>query len=233
MTFLTPSRYYNLSPWLAWPISVFALVLSGFLMVEIFDLGAEVSAFYYLVLLLLLPVIMFLSTPFMRVAGIYKYYSPLFLTFGETNTRFEIHSGPSIDYLLDLRGVKPGQDMQRTVLAFYLQGILSIAEKIEQGEIPPEEVEIVGTSYFFSDRSVERMGFEVSSGGWMHRLNLMANFLELTFLNSLSSGKFDIPNVLKVKRASMTGQRLLEHREYIERLYDRMATERNRAYQQQ
>jgi hypothetical protein len=131
MTFLTPSRYYNLSPWLAWPISVFALVLSGFLMVKVFDLGAEVSAFYYLVLLLLLPVIMFLSTPFMRVAGIYKYYSPLFLTFGETNKRFEI------------------------------------------------------------------------------------------------------PNVLKVKRASMTGQRLLEHREYIERLYDRMATERNRAYQQQ
>jgi hypothetical protein len=228
MTFLKPNRYYKLSPWLAWPLSVLALLLSGFIITEILDLVSEVSALYYLLLFPLLPFLMFLSTPFMRVAGIYKYYSPLFLTFGETGKRFEIHSGPSIDYLLHLRGIKPGQKMQRTVLAFYLQGILSIAAKIEQGEVPPEEVEVVGTSYFFSDRSVERMGFEVGAAGWLHRINLIANVVELTFLHSLSAGKLEIPNVLRVKRANMTGKRLLEHREYIERLYQRMATERNR-----
>lgn len=228
MTFLKPSRYYKLSPWLAWPLSVLALLLSGFLISKIFDLTSEVSVFYSLVFFLILPLIMFLSTPFMRVAGIYKYYSPLFLTFGETGKRFEIHSGPSIDYFLDLQGIKPGQEMQRTVLAFYMQGILSIAAKIEQGEVPPEEVEVVGTSYFFSDRSAERMGFEVGAAGWLHRINLMANIVELTFLHSLSAGKLEIPNLLKVKRASMTGKRLLEHRDYIERLYGRMATERNR-----
>lgn len=77
-------------------------------------------------------------------------------------------------------------------------------DKIEQGEVPPQEVEVVGTSYFFSDHSVERMGFEVGPAGWIHRIKLMANFVELTFLHSLFAGKFEVPNLLKVKRASMT-----------------------------
>lgn len=230
MTFLTPDRYYNMPPLLAWLLATMGLIISGIVIGEIFEAADDISVLYYLVFFLALPVIIFLSTPFTRVAGIYKYHSPLFLTFGETDKRFEIHSGPSIDYLLHLRGIEPGREMQRTVLAFYLQGILHIAMKIEQGEVPPEEVEIVGTSYFFSNRSVERMGFEVGPAGWVHRINLAVNFVELTFLNSLSAGKFQVPNLLKVKRASMTGKRLLEHREYIERLYDRMATERNRAW---
>ncbi|SEQ34290.1 hypothetical protein [Neolewinella agarilytica] len=226
-----PDRYYGLHPAFAWLIS---LVMAGFgLMVTfaVFEVDDSLGFFGDMLgLLLIAPLLMFLWTPFIRVAGWYKYYSPLFLVFGESKTRIEIHSGPSVDYLLHLRGIPPGKELQRTVLAFYLQGLLNIADKVASSE-DPATVEIVGTSYFFSDRSVERMGFQVSPGGWLHRINLVFSFLELFLLNSLSAGKVKVPNIFKVKKASMSGERLLEHREYIQRLYDRMATERNRAWE--
>lgn len=231
-----PDRYYNLPAWLAWCLSSIGAIGAGVLMNILFS-ATDTSAWYWLLGPFLLPPVVLLSTPLMRVTGIYKYYSPLFLTFGEKPERYEIHSGPGIDYLLHLRGVKPGAEMKRTVLAFYLQGLLKIAEQIEhrQGEEntpKAADVNIVGTSYFFSDRSVERMGFSVSSGGWFHRLNLILNFPELTILNSLAVGKLDIPNVLQVKQAQMTGETLLEHRDYILRLYRRVATARNLQYQE-
>jgi hypothetical protein len=226
-----PDKYYGLSPWLAWLISIVLGIAGIAVMRQVFDYS-EGRNFLSPVfgIFLVAPLLMLLMTPLLRVVGAYKYYSPLFLVFGEKKDRLEIHSGPSIDYLLHLRGITPGPELKRTVLAFYLQGLLNIADKVAEAE-DPAAVEIVGTSYFFSDRSVERMGFEVSSGGWFHRLNLMFNFLELLLLNSLTAGKVDFPNVLKVKKARMTGAQLLEHRPYIQRLYERMATTRNRAWE--
>ena len=226
-----PDKHYGLHPILAWLISLVMAGLGGWATGIIFDLGEDYGFFAQLFgLVLAAPLLMLLLTPIMRVAGLYKYYSPLFLVFGESKKRMEIHSGPSIDYLLHLRGITPGKELQRTVLAFYLQGLLNIADKVAESE-DPAAVTIVGTSYFFSDRSVERMGFEVSPGGWFHRINLMFSFFELFLLNSLSAGKVNVPNIFKVKKASMSGERLLEHREYIQRLYDRMATERNRDWE--
>lgn len=226
-----PDRYYGLSPWLAWPISIVLAIVGLAVMRQVFDYSEGRNFLSPVIgIFLVAPLLMLLMTPLLRVIGTYKYYSPLFLVFGEKKDRFEIHSGPSIDYLLHLRGISPGPELQRTVLAFYLQGMLNIADKVAEAE-DPGAIEIVGTSYFFSDRSAERMGFKVSSGGWFHRLNLMFNFLELFFLNSLTAGKVDVPNVLKVKKATMTGAQLLEHRAYIQRLYERMATARNREWE--
>lgn len=226
-----PDRHYGLHPIPAWLISLLMAGLGGWVIGTVFDLGENYGFLAQIAgLFLAAPLLMQLLTPIMRVAGLYKYYSPLFLVFGESKKRMEIHSGPSIDYLLHLRGIAPGKELQRTVLAYYLQGLLNIADKVAASE-NPAAVEIVGTSYFFSDRSVERMGFEVSPGGWFHRINLMFNFLELFLLNSLAAGKVDVPNIFKVKKARMNGERLLEHRQYIQRLYERMATERNRAWE--
>ncbi len=237
MSFPLPDRYYNMSPILAWLVSIGGMLVAATIISWFFD-RLDVSQWYWLLLPVLLPLIVLITTPLMRVSGLYKYYSPLFLVLSETKTRFEIHSGPSIDYLIHLRGVAPGDQLKRSVLAFYLQGLLKMAEKIEGADTGAKngtkatDVAIVGTSYFFSDSSVERMGFKVSSGSLFQRFNLILNFPELTLLNSLAAGKLAIPNILKVKKATMTGQTLLEHREYIQRLYDRLATERNRQYLQ-
>ncbi len=100
MTFIVPDRYYNFSPW------------------------------YYLLLIPVAPLFVLLSTPFLRRTKTYKYYSALFLTFGETAKRFEIHSGPSIDYLMFLRGVAPGEELKRAVLGFYFPSLnLFLAKK--------------------------------------------------------------------------------------------------------
>ncbi len=226
-----PDKYYGLHPILAWLLSILLAVAGFSIMAAVSRVDIGWGFFGQMLgLFLVAPLLMTLTTPILRVVGAFKYYSPLFLVFGESKTRIEIHSGPSIDYLLHLRGVRPGQELQRTVLAFYLQGLLNIADKVSEAE-DPSAITIEGTSYFFSDRSVERMGFKVSPGGWFHRLNLLFSFLELFLLNSLSAGKMDIPNIFKVKKASMTGDRMLEHREYLQRLYDRMATERNREWE--
>lgn len=227
--FRFPNRFYDRSSWLIVPL---AAVMTAAVFMIMISLDSLAGSFLGTMLLLVLfaPFLTFLSTPLLRVTGAFKYYSALFLTFGETPKRFEIHSGLGIDYLLFLRGVPPGKAMKQTVLGFYLQGLLNIAAKVET--LPnPAAVKIVGTSWFFSDRSVERMGFTVSRGGWFHLVNLLFNFIELTILNSLTAGRVALPNVFRVKQASMNGQDLLAHRAYIQRLYERMATDRNRVFE--
>lgn len=86
----------------------------------------------------------------------------------------------------------------------------------------PESVTIVGTSYFFSDRTVQKIGFELIEPSLFYRINLFANFLDLVWMYSLAQGKWAIPKVWKAKKVKITGKKLVEHKVHLEVLYDKL-----------
>ena len=80
----------------------------------------------------------------------------------------------------------------------------------------------VGTSYFFNNRTLHRMGFEIIHPSLFYRLNLFINFIDLIWMYSLSQGKLLIPKIWNAKKASISGAKLIESKKVIEDLYDKM-----------
>ena len=66
------------------------------------------------------------------------------------------------------------------------------------------------------------MGFDIKNPSLFYRLNLFINFIDLIWMYSLSQGKLSIPNLWKAKKASISGDELIEGKKVIEDLYDKM-----------
>ena len=66
------------------------------------------------------------------------------------------------------------------------------------------------------------MGFEVEDPSLFHRVNLIANFIDLSWMYSLSQGKPKIPKIWNAKNAKISGAKLIERKKMIEELYERL-----------
>jgi hypothetical protein len=102
-----------------------------------------------------------------------------------------------------------------------MEGLIQLIQLIENKSIP-ENVHIIGTSYFFNQRTLHKMGFEDVNPSLLYRINLFMNCIDLTWMYSLSKGKFSIPKFWKATKASISGARLVESKKDIEDLYDKM-----------
>lgn len=214
--------FYNLPKVLQWVLALLLLV-SGFLpALAIIELGysyplAYVLFFFYI------PIGQFSFTPFFTLLGVYRYYSPMLLGYTPSDTQIDLHSGGSFDYLFVMRNYNPGIEMRNRLLLFQLEGLKKIIQLIED-KVVPESVNIVGTSYFFSNRTVQRIGFELIEPSLFYRINLLGNFLDLVWMYSLAQGKWAIPKVWQAKKVQITGQKLVEHKVQLDALYEKLSS---------
>ena len=176
---------------------------------------------FYLLFLIYVPIVQFAATPFFTLLGIYKYYSPMLLGYMANDNQIDLHSGGSFDYLFVMRKYKSGIEMRNRLLIFHLEGLIYIIRQIENNSIS-EKVNIVGTSYFFNNRTLHKMGFEVENPSLFYRLNLIANFIDLSWMYSLSKGKLSIPKIWNAKNAKISGAKLIEKKKMIEELYEKL-----------
>ena len=174
---------------------------------------------FYLLFLIYVPIVQFAATPFFTLVGIYKYYSPMLLGYMANDNQIDLHSGGSFDYLFVMRKYKSGIEMRNRLLIFYLEGLIYIIRQIENKSIS-EKVNIVGTSYFFNNRTLYKMGFEVENPSLFYRVNLIANFIDLLWMYSLSQGKLSIPKIWNAKNAKISGAKLIESKKMIEELHE-------------
>jgi len=137
------------------------------------------------------------------------------------DSQIDLHSGSSFDYLFVMRKYKSGIEMRNRLFIFYLEGLISMIELIENKSIP-ETVNIIGTSYFFNHRTLHKMGFEIENPSLFYRVNLYVNFFDLCWMYSLSQGKFSIPKLWNVKKAKISGTKLVESKKVITALFERM-----------
>lgn len=214
------NNFYKQPKLFQW-IAAILLLLIGFLPALVIIERGHSQPLFYLIFLIYVPIAQFAATPFFTLVGTYKYYSPMLLGYMANDKQIDLHSGGSFDYLLVMRRYKSGIEMRNRLLIYHLEGLINLIQLIENRSIP-ETVNIVGTSYFFNNRTLHRMGFEIVNPSLFYRLNLFVNFIDLIWMYSLSQGKLLIPKIWNAKKACITGMKLIESKKRIEELYEKM-----------
>ena len=212
--------FYKQPKILQW-IEAILLLLFGFLpALSIIEKGHS-QPIFYLLFIIYVPIGQLAFTPIFSLIGVYKYYSPMLLGYMANDRQIDLHSGGSFDYLFVMRRYRAGIEIRYKLLLYHIEGLIKIIELIEKKSIP-ETVSIVGTSYFFNDRPLSKMGFEIVNPSIFYRLNLFINFIDLIWMYSLSQGKLSIPKLWNAKKAIISGAKLIESKMIIQDLYDKM-----------
>lgn len=212
--------FYKQPKLLQWTVAILLLILGFLPALTIIEKGHS-NPLFYLLLILYIPLGQFAFTPFFTLTGVYQYYSPMLLGYMANTKQIDLHSGGSFDYLMVMRKYKSGIEMRNRLLLYHVEGLLKLIQRIENNSIPPT-VHIIGTSYFFNQRTLEKMGFELARPSFFYRLNLFVNFIDLFWMYSLSKGKWSIPKIWHARKASITGAQLIASKIRLEELYARM-----------
>ncbi|MDQ3557552.1 MAG: hypothetical protein M3409_12375 [Gemmatimonadota bacterium] len=181
-----------------------------------------------LALPLLIPVWETACAPFFRLAGIHRYFSPLLFAEAPEPGTLVVHGGTLWDYLLHLRWSERGRATRRRTLGFYLDGFLAIAADVERGRLSPDTT-ITGTSYFFNERTARSFGFALHPVDPAQRRELLLNFPVLLCKTSFAEGRLAVPDLSRLRRASITGAGLLRSRDRMRALRARLRQSRGTA----
>ena len=207
----------NIVQWLA----TILLLVGGFLPALFLIQKGQAQPFFYVLFILYIPLAQFAFTPLLRLTGVYTYYSPMLIGYMANDKEIDLHSGGSFDYLFVMRKYKSGIELRNRLLMYHLEGLLHLIQLIEHKALP-ETLTISGTSYFFNKRTLQKLGFEMIKPTLFFKLNLFLNLIDLTWMYSLSKGKFSIPKIWQAKKASISGAQLIEHKQFIEGLLEKM-----------
>ena len=214
------NKFYEQSIFLQWLEAILLLIVGFYPAIMIIELSYS-QPLSGLLFFIYLPLGQFAITPLFKLSGVYKYYSPMLLGYMANQLQIDLHSGGSFDYLFVMRKLKKGIELRRALLTYHLEGLLNIISQIEEGAIP-KTVTIVGTSYFFNERTINKLGFELQRPSLFYRINLFVNFIDLTWMYALAQGHFAIPKLWKANKAQIEGGKLLEKKEMIKLLYEKL-----------
>jgi hypothetical protein len=212
--------FYKQPKVLVWIQTIFLLVVGLIVAVIIIERGYSQPLFYF-GFILYIPISQFLFTPIYKLTGCYTYYSPMLLGYMVNDKEIDLHSGTSFDYLFVLNKFKLGTPLRNRIMMYHLQGLLKIIQLIEDEHIPAS-VNIIGTSYFFSERTLNNLGFQLEKATLFYRINLFINFIDLFWMYSLSKGKLAIPRVWDAKKAKITGDMLVAQKTKFEGFYQKL-----------
>ena len=214
------NHFYKQPKIVVWIESIFLLLIGIVLGILIIVKGND-NAMYYLGFFLYVPVSQFLFTPIYTLTGGYTYYSPMLLGYMANDTQIDLHSGTSFDHLFVLRKYSSGTPLRNRILLYHLEGLLQLIQLLEEQRIP-ESVNIVGTSYFFNDRTLLKLGFQIEKASVFYRINLLINGIDLFWMYSLSQGKLAIPTLWDAKKASIQGNQLVQSKPKLHALYQHL-----------
>jgi hypothetical protein len=212
--------FYKQPKYLVWLESIFLLMIGLMLGITIIDKGYS-HPLFYLAFIIYVPISQFLFTPIHKLTGGYTYYSPMLLGYMANDKQIDLHSGTSFDHLFVLRKYKSGTVLRNRIMMYHLEGLLRLIQLIEEKHIPAS-VNIIGTSDFFSKRTLSNLGFQTEKATLFYRVNLFINFIDLFWMYSLSKGKLAIPTVWDAKKAKITGDALVVQKTKFEGIYQKL-----------
>ena len=211
------NRFYTYPKVVQWFFAIVLLLIS-LVFIGIWLDFIMVNFLLYFTFPLMAPIFQFCFTPFFTLIGMYQYKSPMLLVYGASDKKYDLHNGTGFDYWFVMRKIKPGIPTQNKILEYYLEGLLNIVKEMEEGIIP-ETITISGTSYFFSESTAKRLGFDIVPPPGFLKFNQYMNFLDLLWMYSRAKGKLTFPNLKNVKAATIKGSALRANKDYLEKLY--------------
>jgi hypothetical protein len=220
------NHFYKQPKFLVWIESIL-LLLTGIVLGILLIVKGNDNSIYYFGFLFYVPVSQFLFTPIYALTGGYTYYSPMLLGYMANDKQIDLHSGTSFDHLFVLRKYPSGTPLRNRILLYHLEGLLQLIQLIQEKRIP-ESVNIVGTSYFFNDRTLIKLGFQIENASLFYRINLLINGIDLFWMYSLSQGKLAIPTLWNAKKASIRGNQLVENKHKLRAIYQHLQAKQAR-----
>jgi len=203
-----------------WFIAILFTAVLGFFTVWWMDIVKN-QFFWALLIFIFVPIIQFLITPLFQLIGVYRYHSPMVISMANIGKVIDLHNGTSYDYLIKMRGVKPGKAWQKTMLKYYMEALLDVISNIENEELS-DQVVVRGSSYFLSDRTIKKFGFISKRTSIPEKINILFNYLDLFWMYSCSEGKMAFPNLANIKTAKIKGADLVEKKALIQSIYRRL-----------
>ena len=200
----------------------FPILLAGifFILLGLPFLVLPKGVYWLFAAILLLPLIpvleSFLLSPVYALTGRFTYYSPLLLA-TKSPQGLDLHVGTLYDYMTQLRWSERGVKSQRHAMQHILQGLLSICDAVADGRLSAQN-EITATSYFFSNRSVEKLGFTLNSGSFAVKLNLALVYLSLVLRLSFIKGRWCLPDLKQIRCIHITAGELMQQRTRIAKM---------------
>lgn len=170
---------------------------------------------YIFAIIFLWRFIRFITTPFLKWLGFYRYHSPLFMTVKVAPKLYELHLGTSWDFIFSPR-INPS-----SLKISVLHGLLILCDKIEKGEFP-KDVTLKGNPYFLKTSSLSRFGFKERKLNWFEYFMTLLSFPESTILLSISRREFKFANINNNRIVYVNSSELLANKPLISLLHDKM-----------
>jgi hypothetical protein len=176
--------------------------------------------FFILALPLFSSLFHFLVTPLYTRLKVFDHLSPMLLVNLPSPKVYELHHGTSFDYMLNIDRIKSG-NLKRNIAIDYLEGLCTIIQRIENNQLSSDVI-IKGSTYFIEYKTAKRFGFSIQDASWKDILFLAINYIDLTWMYSLTKNRLDFPNIMRAKTLTTTGAALMAHKTSIWGLHDKL-----------
>ena len=213
-------KFHRLHKVVQWGIAVVCSILL-LIILSAWAKAVIISKIWIALIFVMVPIIQFLITPLFTLLNLYTYYSPMVISFGNNPRMLDLHNGTSFDYLFEMTDVKAGIQWRNKMLSYYLEALLKIIGKVENGELETTAV-IRGSSYFLSERSAKKLGFSMGKTSMAEQMNIAVNYLDLIWMYSLTNGKLTFPNLRNIATVRITGAKLIQQKGRILALANRL-----------
>ena len=181
------------------------------------------SPWKYVMVAFFLPVYSITFMPILTLIKVADYKSELLFITQDAKKDYDIHFGSLFDCILSGLFTGSRGKFKDLMLFFLVDGMLEIIHEVETGKID-RGAEIRGSSYFFSERTAHKFGFEPMKMKTSHKYILYLNYLEILLVFSFSKGRFSLPNISDFKSMKTTGERMVDNKKYVEKLHGLLKT---------
>ena len=188
-------------------VVIFAMSLYGSIAHQQFWTGI----FIPLIVLTLAP---FVDLPLGVKNGKFSYYAPLFIL-EKRKDQLVMHGGTLFDYFFVFNWSDRGRAAQNKSMHSLLKGCIALADAY-QGQA----VTFTGTSYFFNEKTAQRMGFTVQPPPYNERFILYLNYIGITAMHSFVNNRLSFPNMSTILSVQITAEQLNANKDQMIRMCD-------------
>lgn len=219
-----PSRRLSFRWLVAVALAVFYFALLGVALFGIIHLSLLHPAFLPAVVILIFlvaPLESLLLAPLYGLQGRFHYFSALLLVTKGEGGCITLHVGTLFDYAAFFCWRDRGATASRIAVGELLRGLLAMLDELSASEMD-SSCEVVAASYFFSDRTLDRLGFRLRPAPPITVLNLLMAWLGVGLRLSFVRGRLALPRLANTREAYTTLAELRTRRSAIEALLIRV-----------